>query len=41
MKQPKRYDETHPLVSQRTGDPARGEWIPKALKPKAKKKGKR
>jgi hypothetical protein len=37
----KYYGASHPMLIARSGDPARGEWTPKALKPKAKKKGKR
>lgn len=33
------YDANHPMVVQRSGDPARGNWIPKSVA-KAKK-GKR
>lgn len=40
MKIARSYGASHPMVAQRTGDPARGEWTPKALKPKPKK-GKR
>jgi hypothetical protein len=32
------YDSTHPMLVKQSGDPARGEWVPKSLKPK---KGKR
>jgi hypothetical protein len=35
MKAVRYYDHTHPLVAQRTGDPARGSFTPKSKdKPK-------
>lgn len=40
MTQPKRYDHNHPMVARRTGDPARGSWLPKS-KDKPKRRGKR
>lgn len=38
MTQVRYYGPSHPMLIARSGDPARGEWIPKSLKPK---KGKR
>lgn len=40
MKQPRRYDHRHPMVADRTGDPARGTWAPKDRSKQAKR-GKR
>lgn len=40
MTKVKYYGASHPMVAQRTGDPARGQWEPKS-KAKTKKRGKR
>ena len=36
---PRTYTHEHPMVAKRTGDPARGEWKPKAKdKPKKRRR---